>query len=90
MKFSDYDAPKKENERPDTDARKLFGEFLKGYEGKSEDELIASIMKTAKQKRADGTLTDEELQRFYSMIVPLIPRSKKDKLDEVYELIKKS
>ena len=87
MKLSDYN---KKTGAPDDKTVKMLKTFLKGYEGKSEDELVASIMSVAAQKRKEGTLTDEELDRFYAMLAPNLSAEQKRKLDEIVATLKKS
>ena len=89
MKLSDYKKTDKKKAKPiDDRTEKLLRSFLKDYEGKSEDELIASIVAVAAKKRAQGTLTDSELDAFYSMIAPSVTPEQKKKLDEVMAMLK--
>ena len=87
MKLSDY---KQKTGAPDDKTMKMLKTFLKGYEGKSEDELIASIVAVAAQKRKEGTLTDAELDRFYAMLAPNVTSEQRKKLDEIVAMLKKS
>lgn len=92
MKFSDYDKKSKENKKVNkefssSDKQKLFS-MLRQFEGKSEDEIIASILQTAEKNRAEGKLSDSEIDSFYSMISPMLDEKKREKLDGIIELIK--
>ena len=86
MKLSDYNA--KPHAKEEADLRKLLFKFLKNYEGKSEKDVISTIVSTARAKREEGTLSDEELKRFYDMLYPIVNKEQKQKLDEIYELLK--
>jgi len=85
MKLSDYN-----DKKPKTDEKtvRLLRSFLKDHEGKSEDQLIASILAVATEKRKQGTLSDGELDAFAKMIVPSLNDEQKAKLDEVIKKLK--
>ena len=91
MKLTDY---KKENEKTNAkdigDEKKKLLNALKSFEGKSEDELIKSILAVATKKRAEGTLTDGEIETFRKMIEPGLNKRQRAKLEEVVNLIKNS
>lgn len=86
MKLSDYNA--KPHAKEEADLRKLLLKVLKNYEGKSEKDVMAEIVSTARAKREAGALSDEELKRFYDMLCPLVNSEQKQKLDEIYVLLK--
>ena len=92
MKFSDYSktedkTSKKRDEPSALNKRKLF-EMMRGFEGKSEDEIISAIMETAKKNRAEGKLSDEEIDGFVKTIYPMLDENKRKKLDEITAMIK--
>ena len=89
MKLSDYKTTdKKNNKKTDAKTEKILRSFLKDYEGRSEDELIASIVAVAAKKREEGTLTDNELDAFYRMLLPSVTPEQKKKLDQVMAMLK--
>ncbi len=87
MKLSNYES-KKKNEKLTSDNKKLLKNILKDYEGKSQDEIIASIVKIAEEKRKQGTLSDKELDSFYSMLLPMVNAEQKIMLDEIITKLK--
>lgn len=87
MKFSDYSS-KKKTEKISSDNKKLLMSLLKDYEGKSQDEIIASIIQIATEKRRNGTLSDAELDSFYSMLLPMVNAEQKKTLDSVMAKLK--
>ena len=89
MKLSDYKiTDKKDNKKPDAKTERMLRSLLKDYEGRSEDELIASIVAVAAKKREEGTLTDKELDAFYQMLLPSVTPEQKKKLDQVMTMLK--
>ena len=69
-------------------ARKMVADFLSAYDGKSEAELMDTIMKTATEYRKSGKLSDAEIDSFKSMLSPMLDRKKRAKLDEIIKAIK--
>ncbi len=59
------------------------------YDGKSENDLLKAIFKEAEKGRKNGTLKDEDIDRFASILAPLVDPSKRKKLYEVCEKLKK-
>lgn len=88
MKLSDY-STKKKQEKMSTDNKKLLTSLLRDYEGKSQDEIVASIIQIATEKRRQGTLSDAELDNFYSMLLPMLNAEQKKMLDDVMAKLKK-
>ena len=69
MKFSDY---QNQSAKTGDKVTQQALEFLKKYEGKSRDELLATIVKIATKKRRAGELSDREIDRFYDSIAPTL------------------
>ena len=59
------------------------------YDGKSENDLLKAIFKEAEKGRKNGTLKDEDIDRFSSILAPLVDPLKRKKLYEVCEKLKK-
>lgn len=85
MKFSDY-----QNQSATTGDKvtQQALEFLKKYEGKSRDELLATIVKIATKKRRAGELSDREIDRFYDSIAPTLTGEQLKSLGEVVATLK--
>ena len=60
------------------------------YAGKSDDELLGDIMKTARQGKADGSIDDEQLQKFAESVAPMLNQEQRERLNRVLEMIKRS
>ncbi len=95
MKFSDYSQNESKNKAKGQEenklppqAKMLLRAFIKDYEGKSEDELIQKIVETAKKNKAEGKLTNSDIDNFYQMLAPLVDANMRKKLDSVVKTIK--
>ena len=102
MKFSDYDEKKQSGKKGkphntenrsadkiDPKTEKMIKSLLGRYEGKSKDEIMASILSIAQKSRSEGKLSDAEIDYFYNLLAPMLDGEKKATLDEVVEKIKK-
>ena len=56
----------------------------------SENELLSEIMKEAEKGRRNGTLTDSDIDRFKSMLEPMLNSSQRAKLNKIVDKIKKN
>ena len=74
------------NETNNEDIRKK----AESYVGKSDAELIGEIMKTARQGKADGSIDNDQLQRFAESVAPMLNQEQKERLNTVLEMIKRS
>lgn len=66
-------------------AEKLASE----YKGKSESDVIQSIMSQAEKGKRAGTLTDADIDNFYNNFSPMLNSSQKKKLKVLIEKLKK-
>lgn len=85
MKFSDY---QNQSAKTGDKVTQQALEFLKKYEGKSRDELLATIVKIATKKRRAGELSDREIDRFYDSIAPTLTGEQLKSLGEVVATLK--
>lgn len=88
MNFNDFKGSKKGGAELSGDARKMVSDFLMQYNGKSEAELMDTIMKTATEYRRAGRLSDADIDGFYQMLSPMLDKKKREKLDEVVRALK--
>ena len=67
-------------------------EMLKGwaskYEGMSENDLIKAIVKEAEKNRAEGKLSDSDLDSFKSLLMPFLNSSQVKRLEKIIEKLK--
>lgn len=94
MKFSEYKNVKGDNKsskndlKSDKNKEKLIRNFLSSYEGKSQEDLIAEITKTAEKNRREGNLTDKDLDDFKVMLTPYLNAEQRKILNDVISGLK--
>lgn len=57
------------------------------YADKSDEELLAEILRTARQGKKDGTINDESIRSFVANISPLLSEEQRARLESVIRLI---
>ena len=60
----------------------------KAMSGKSERQLLATIIAEAERGKREGTLTNADLDNFYNALYPLLDGFKRKKLKEVIARLK--
>ena len=85
--FNNYQKP---NSNSNSDAMETIKKFASKYEGASENQLISEILKEAEKGRRNGTLSDNDIDRFSSMIEPMLSGEQRAKLKKIVNVIKKS
>lgn len=63
--------------------------LMKEYQGKSETELVRAIYARAAESRKNGTLTDEQIDAFYSQLAPMLDGVKRRKLRKLIDELKR-
>ncbi len=69
-------------------AERLLKNFVKDYEGKSQEEVISEIVTLAQKNRDAGKLSDGDLDNFYNMLVPMLDKEQVKILDGVIAKLK--
>ncbi len=59
------------------------------YNGKSNVSMLKSILAEAEKSKREGTLSNEEIERFYQSFSPMLNGFQKRQLREVVERLKK-
>ena len=85
--FNNYQKP---TQKSNADAMEAIKNFASKYEGASENQLISEILKEAEKGRRNGTLSDSDIDRFSSMIEPMLNGEQRAKLKKIVNVIKKS
>lgn len=62
--------------------------LAKAFEGKSEGQVLQTIIAQAEQGKRDGTLTNTDLDNFYNTLAPLLDGFKKQKLRSIIARLK--
>ena len=61
----------------------LITSLVGKYNGKNENEILDAILKEAKKGRENGTLTNQDIDRFATMLSPFLDSKQREKLKEV-------
>lgn len=69
-------------------AAKLAQEVAKAFYGKSQKDVWQAIIAQAEQGKKDGTLTNADLDNFYSSVYPLLNGAQRQKLKSVIKKLK--
>lgn len=62
--------------------------LTKAMSGKSESQILRTVISEAERGKRDGTLTNADLDNFYNALAPLLDGIKKRKLKEVIQRLK--
>ena len=57
------------------------------YGQKTDDELLGDILKTAKQNRAEGNLSDLQLRQFVESVSPMLNAEQRARLEKAIRMI---
>ena len=69
-------------------AEELTKKVASAYQGKNGGDIFKDILKQAEQGKKAGTLTNEEIEKFYQSFAPMLNSSQRKKLQEVVEKLK--
>lgn len=84
----DFNNFSQNSQKPDGNAMETLRSFAKKYEGASEEDIISQIMVEAQKGRANGTLTNADIDRFKNMLYPMLNQKQREKLDKVVKKLK--
>lgn len=62
--------------------------LAKAFEGKSEAQVLHTILAQAERGKRDGTLTNADLDNFYNTLAPLLDGFKRQKLKSIIAKLK--
>ncbi len=88
MDFNEY-AKNNQGSNDKTDIFNLVNSLAKKYDGKSQNELLAEIIKETKKRKANGTLSNAEIDSFASMISPMLDNKQRGMLNKIVKELKK-
>lgn len=77
--------PKKEES---VSAEELTKKIASAYHGKSNADMLRSILLEAEKSKRAGTLSNEEIERFYQSFAPMLDGAQKKRLRQVVEKLK--
>ena len=70
-------------------AFELLNRVASNYEGASENQLLSAIMSEAKKAKANGTLSNKEIENFVATISPMLNQNQRKQLEKVIAEIQK-
>ncbi len=70
-------------------AEELTKRLAAAYNGKSNTSMLKGILEEAEKSKRAGTLSNEEIERFYQSFSPMLNGFQKRQLREVVERLKK-
>ncbi|MBR1983503.1 MAG: hypothetical protein IKA12_02320 [Clostridia bacterium] len=83
--FNDY----VNNQGNSSDLFGIVNDLAKKFDGKGQGELLKAIYQKAKEGKANGTLSNAEIDGFANMLNPLLDDKQKRTLKKVIEELKK-
>ena len=66
----------------------LAAMLAKAFDGKSEMQILQTIIAQAEQGKRDGTLTNSDLDNFYNTLSPMLDGFKRQKLKGIIQKLK--
>lgn len=67
----------------------MVNSLAKKFDGKNQNELLMAVYEEAEKGKKNGTLTNEQLDAFASMLTPFLDDKKKKVLAKVVQELKK-
>ena len=69
-------------------AEELTQKIARAYHGKSNGDMLRSILAEAEKSKRAGTLTNEEIENFYQTFSPMLDNAQRKRLQVVVERLK--
>lgn len=70
------------------DLKKTFDETVKRSKNMSESQMMDEIMKQAAKERQNGNLSDEDIEKFYKTVAPMLDKKQIEKLKKIMNMLK--
>ena len=84
--FKDYKTPTTEEKT--ASAEELTQKLASAYHGKSNMEMMRSILAEAEKSKRAGTLSNEELESFYQTFYPMLDSTQRKRLRAIIDKLK--
>ena len=85
--FKDY-ANEQTKEKAGASAEELTKQIASAYHGKSNADMLKSILAEAEKSKRAGTLSNEEIENFYQTFSPMLDNAQRKKLRVIVEKLK--
>ncbi len=86
--MKDFDSYKKEENVSEQDVFSMFSDLAAKYEGKSGDEVMKAIIEEAERGKKNGTLKNEDIDKFAETISPMLNDKQRKMLEKIVKRIK--
>lgn len=88
--FKDYETEKEQEPTPEetATAEDLTRKIASAYNGRSNADMLRSILAEAEKSKRAGTLSNEEIESFYQSFSPMLDSSQRKKLRVIVEKLK--
>ena len=88
--FKEYaeNTPEEDKKADTANAEELTKKIASAYNGKSNADMLRSILTEAEKSKRAGTLTNEEIEAFYQNFAPMLSGVQKKQLRAVVERLK--
>ena len=85
--FKDYNQPN-ESPKESATAEELTKKIASAYNGKSNAEMLRSILAEAEKSKRAGTLSNEEIEAFYQNFAPMLDSTQRKRLRAIADRLK--
>lgn len=75
-------------QQPTQSAEELTAQIAAAYHGKSSAEMLKNVLIQAERSKRAGTLSNEEIERFYQTFSPMLDNSQRKKLRAIVDKLK--
>ncbi len=82
------DSAKRAGEQENISADELIQRLARTYNGKSNGNMLAQILKEAEKSKRAGTLTNQEIDVFYNQFSPMLSHTQRGMLKRVVDKLK--
>lgn len=88
--FKDYETEKTQEPTPEqtATAEDLTRKIASAYNGRSNADMLRSILAEAEKSKRAGTLSNEEIENFYQAFSPMLDSSQRKKLRAIVDKLK--
>ncbi len=87
--FNEFSKNNDGNNKGNSDLYDLVKNISSKFDGKSQNDLLKAIYEEALKGKKNGTLTNEQIDNFKTMLYPLLDEKKRKILVKVIEELKK-
>ncbi len=87
--FKDYEGKSAPTAEETASVEELTKKIASAYHGKSNADMLRSILAEAEKSRRAGTLSDDDIDNFYNTFSPMLDSAQKKRLRAVVEKLKK-